>query len=173
MEERDDLTYKQPNQILANLGDGRFQEILDSGVDVIGASRGLAVGDLDGDGDPDLVITNSNDRAEVYENVSERADSAAGEPGPGWVGVDLGETPGGYLALGSRVELFAGGRRQSRDQLSTDSYLSQSGQTLRFGLGAEREVERITVRWSDGRRMRIERPPAGKRLRVWPPSAPR
>jgi len=49
--------------------------------------------------------------------------------------------------------------------------LSQSGQTLRFGLGAEPDVERIAIRWADGRRTRIEAPPAGRRLRVWPPTA--
>ncbi|MCI0583093.1 MAG: VCBS repeat-containing protein, partial [Chloroflexi bacterium] len=57
--------YAQPNQLLENHG-GRFTERDDSGLDVVRVSRGLATGDLDGAGDPDLAIVNSNDLAEVY-----------------------------------------------------------------------------------------------------------
>ncbi len=159
MEERDDLTYKQPNQILENLGGGRFREAA-SGLDVVAASRGLAAGDLDGDGDLDLVITNSNDVAEVFENVSE----GVGES----IAVDLGASPGSSLAIGSRIELLSGDRRQSREVLSADSYLSQSGQTARFGLGSIDAPHRLQVRWSDGRRIRIERVDPGRRYRIWP-----
>ncbi len=161
MEERADLTYRQRNQILENLGGARFREVEDSGVDVIAASRGLATGDLDGDGDLDLVITNSNDVAEVYENVS----TGVGE----WLAVDLGESAGGALAIGSRIELVTAARRQSRDVVSADSYLSQSSQTVRFGLEEPSSPHRLQVRWSDGRRMAIAGVKPGRRYRLWEP----
>ncbi len=157
MEERKDLTYKQPNQILENVGGGRFRELSGGGLDVIAASRGLAQGDLDGDGDVDLVITNSNDRAEVYENVSQRA---------AWLAVDLGGAPGSALAIGSRIELLADGRRQSREVASVDSYLSQSSRTAIFGLTGTEGERVLRVRFADGSRRRFEDVPIGKRLRL-------
>ncbi len=159
MEERADLTYRQPNQILENLGGGRFRELTDSGLDVIAASRGMASADLDADGDVDLVITNSNDVAEVYENVS--------TPGGGWLAVDLGPAPGSALAIGSRLELLSGGTRQSRDVMPVDSYLSQSCQTARFGVIAIDSGLELRVRWSDARRTRYTDLPAGRRVRLW------
>ena len=161
MEERADLTYKQRNQLLVNDGGGRFTEVVESGLDVIAASRGLAVGDLDGDGDEDLVITNSNDSAEVYENVSSRR-------GRG-LAIDLGESPGLAVANGARLDLASGERRQRRDLSPVDSYLSQSGSTVRFGLGAAARADELQVRWADGRRSRLLDLPAGRRVRVWPP----
>ena len=158
MEEREDMTYRQPNQLFENLGRGRFAEVKDSGIDVVLASRGLARGDLDGDGDADLAITNSNDRVEVYENV--------GATGAGWLAVDLGETPGGAAALGARVDVSAGGKRQRRDLLPVDSYLSQSESLVRFGLGESERVESLDVRWVDGARSRFLDLPGSRRVRV-------
>ena len=98
-------TYKQRSQLFENQGDGRFREVESSGLDVIRSARGLAIGDLDGDGDLDVVINNNNDLAAVYENV--------GAPG-GWLQVDLASGTGQPL----RDRRQAGGRdrRQKADQ---------------------------------------------------------
>jgi len=105
------------------------------------------------------VITNSNDVAEVYENVS--------TSGGGWLAVDLGPAPGSALAIGSRLELLSGGKRQSRDVMPVDSYLSQSCQTARFGLGGVDSGLELRVRWSDARRTRHTDLPPGRRVRLW------
>lgn len=161
MEEREDLTYRQPNQVMENLGGGKFKEVEGSGLGTPAVSRGLATADLDRDGDIDLLITNSNDVAEVYENRT-------GDAG-NWLAVELGETSGGAAAYGSRLVLTTPGRRQSRDVFSSDSYLSRSEPIPRFGLGSHDGPSDLAIRWADGRRSRFLELPVGRRYRVIPP----
>jgi len=158
---RTGTTYKQPNQVLRNLGNGRFAVVAAAGLDAVRASRGLAVGDLSGDGTLDLAITNSNDEVEVYENRS------AGRGG--YLRVDLAAPPPNRGAIGSRVELAAGGRRQVREARAGSSYLSQGESTLHFGLGGAGRAERLLVRWPDGRRSELRDVPADCRVRVHAP----
>ena len=66
-------TYRQPNQLFENLGNGRFRVRQDVGLDQVRTSRGSAVADLDLDGDLDVVVVNSNQPSEVYENRDGRA----------------------------------------------------------------------------------------------------
>jgi hypothetical protein len=153
--------YAQPNQVFENGGGGRFREAGDAGLSVVLPSRGLAAADLDGDGDLDLAIVNSNERAEVYENVT-------GEAPPGhrrrFLALDLAGTASNRAGVGARVELHAGGRGQVREVKTASSYLSQNELTLRFGLGEAEGAERVTVRWPSGKVQRFAGLPAGRRV---------
>ena len=71
-------TYAQRNLVFENLGTGKFREDKATGMDGVRVHRGLAVGDLDGDGDLDVALNNLNEPCEVYENVSGRRPLAAG-----------------------------------------------------------------------------------------------
>src|SRR4029077_295061 len=62
--------YRQRNQVFENLGDGKFREDKETGMNGLHAHRGLAAGDLDGDGDLDVVVVSSKEACEVYENVT-------------------------------------------------------------------------------------------------------
>ena len=150
-------TYKQRNQVFENLGKGVFREVMDSGVDVVRSSRGLGVGDLDGDGDVDFAVSNSNDLNEVYENVG-----ASG----GFLQVDLVAAKGNRMGIGARIELEAGGRKQEREVRTGSSYLSQNSVTAHFGLGAAGRADRLTVRWPDGKVQVFEGLPAKRRMTV-------
>jgi hypothetical protein len=135
-------SYRQRNQLFENLGDGRFREETASGMDVVRASRGLACGDLDGDGDLDVAIVNSNEPAEVYENVT-------GAPG-GWLLVDLAGPAGpagkNRFGIGARLEVEAGGKKQIREVRTGSSYLSQNALAAHFGVGKSERIDRLTVR---------------------------
>ena len=135
-------TYKQKNQFFDNLGDGRFAEVEDSGFEAVRSSRGLATGDLDGDGDLDLAVSNSNDVSEVYENRSPTPRAA--------LEIDLRRATGDRFAIGARVEVAAGELRPSRQARTASSYLSQSDLTLHFGVGKATRIDEIVVHWPGG-----------------------
>jgi enediyne biosynthesis protein E4 len=149
--------YAQRNQVMENLGDGTFRERLDAGVDVVRVSRGLATGDLDGDGDLDVVIVNSNQQAEVYENLGAAADA--------FLLVDLRASGKNTSGIGARLDLSAAGRSQAREVRTASSYLSQGAITVHFGLGAAARAE-LAVRWPGGGVRRYRELGAGRRLLV-------
>ncbi len=150
-------TYRQANQVLENEGDGRFREEKEAGLTVIRSSRGLAVGDLDGDGDGDLVITNSDEPAEVYDNIS--------SPTGRWLAVALAAPSGNRFGIGAALELDLGAKKQFGEVRTSSSYLSQNELAVRFGLGAAARVD-LEVRWPDGRRQRLLGLPQNARVQI-------
>ena len=151
-------SFRQPNQAFENTGGGRFREVTEAGFTIARSSRGMAGGDLDGDGDVDLVVSNSNEAAEAYENVT---------PGTGgWLQVSLLDPGSGNRnGIGARVTVEAGGRSQWREVRTGSSYQSQNALPVHFGLG-EAKTAKVTVRWPDGTRQTIDAVPAGRSIRV-------
>jgi hypothetical protein len=107
--------------------------------------RGLAVGDLDGDGRRDLVINNLDAEPVVLRNTA----AASGH----WLGLRLigdvaKKTP--KDAIGSSAYLTTGDVRQRQDVLSGAIYCSQNDLTLHFGLGAATKVDKLEIKWANG-----------------------
>ncbi len=119
--------------------------------------RSAAFGDLDGDGDVDVVAAELNGRVRVLEN-----DGAAGH----FLLVELAqEGVGDARGLGSRVILRQGDVVQTRWVLSGGSFQAASSRQAHFGLASDREVE-LEVFWPDGTRRAIEAVPVDRRFVV-------
>ncbi|MFQ5527687.1 MAG: CRTAC1 family protein [Thermoanaerobaculia bacterium] len=155
--------FRQPNHAYENIGHGRFRLEAEAGLSVVRSSRGLATGDLDGDGDLDFAINNSNDRCEVYENLT--ADLGR-QPDAAWLEIDL-EGDRQTAAVGAHVYARAGAVTARRVAHAGDSYLSQSSSTLHFGLGEATAIDLLEVRWPLGRLQRFAAVPARHRIRLY------
>ncbi|RMH21146.1 MAG: CRTAC1 family protein [Acidobacteria bacterium] len=149
--------HKQPNHVFENLGNGRFRKLPDDTLSEVRASRGLALADLDLDGDLDLVFVNSNDHAEVYENLT---------AGGHWLQVVPRARHGDRFAVGTRTVLETGDRRQLRELRTATSFLSQDELVLAFGLGPRTRADALRLRWPRGGVTLYRHLPADRRLVV-------
>ncbi len=151
-------TYREKTLLYRNLGNGRFADITAEAGPAFQQSRparGLAVGDLDGDGHPEVVIVNMNEAPSLLRNDGPHQNALL---------VSLVGTKSNRSAIGGRVVLEAGGRRQMDEVSSGGSYYSQSDMTLHFGLGQASVVDRLEVRWPSGAVQQWKRVPANRKL---------
>ena len=135
--------YKEKNLLLRNLGNGRFENVSATAGPALAleeVSRGAAFGDLDNDGDIDIVVTNNNGPVRLLENVS---------PPRHWVAFQLE----GPVVDGAMVTLYREDLRPLvRRAHSDSSYCSASDMRVYFGLGDKPVMESVEVRWPSGRR---------------------
>ena len=139
-------TWKQPNQLFHNEGGGRFQEVTAQagpGFQELHSARGAAFGDLDNDGDIDIVVNNIDEPPSLLRNDGGNASR--------WIGFRLAGAPRNRGAVGARVTFLAGALRQVKEIQAGSSHNSSNDPRLLFGLGAATAVDRIEVRWPRGR----------------------
>jgi enediyne biosynthesis protein E4 len=136
--------YMQKTLIYRNSGNGIFADITASagpGFAPVRPARGLATGDLDGDGRPEIVIVNMNQPPAVLKNLGAHQNAVA---------VKLAGTRSNRSAIGARCIIEAGGRRQMQEVMSGGSYYSQNSMTLYFGLARSETLDRLEIHWPSG-----------------------
>ena len=106
-------------------------------------SRGLALADIDNDGDLDILITNLNDSPTLIRNDTPLLNK-------NWLKVKLIGTKSNRDGIGSRVVASFKNGSQTREIKSGQSYLSQSELIAHFGLGANEIIPELNVYWPSG-----------------------
>ncbi len=137
-------TYHQPTVLYRNSGNGTFKDITEfagPALEVSRPARGMASGDLDGDGHPEVVIVSLNQRPTLLKNTNLHSNA---------ISVALQGTESNRNAIGARVQVLAGGRRTVRAVVGGGSYYSHSEFPLHFGIGPATEAETLEITWPSG-----------------------
>ena len=151
------VTYAQPPHLFRNLGQSRFRDVAKEVGPELGrpvVARGAAHGDIDSDGDLDLLVTTNGDRAYLYRNDLQTPAS--------WVGFRLRGTASNRDGIGARIRLTAGGKTQTSMVKSSTGYLSQSQLPVVFGLGKLSAVEKVEILWPSGTTQTVSSPAPGR-----------
>jgi hypothetical protein len=138
------IKFRQPRLLYWNIGRKRFKEIsADSGpaFQELHSSRGSAAGDLDNDGALEIVVANMGASPSLLKNYG---------PKKNWLIVGLTGVHSNRDAVGARVYVYAGGRRQSGEVHTGTSFVSQNDSRQHFGMGPANTYERIEVLWPGG-----------------------
>jgi hypothetical protein len=158
------ITYRQPLLLARNLHT-RFADVSSTAgtaFSVPRASRGLAVGDFDGDGRVDAVVNTLNGAAVLLRNVTKETGH--------WIGIRLTGTRSNRDGIGAAVDVTAAdGVMRTATVNTTGSYLSANDRTAHFGLGASRAAS-VRVRWPSGVVQVIDSPPTDQVLTITEPS---
>jgi enediyne biosynthesis protein E4 len=143
--------FKMPREVFRNLADGSFEEVSErSGAAALEhhSSRGCAFGDFDNDGSVEVLIVNMGEPPSLLKNTVANTNH--------WLSVKLVGTKSNRSAIGARVTLEAGGRKQIREVMSGGSYISQSDLRQHFGLGTAQRVEALEIRWPNGQSEQVK-----------------
>ena len=148
----------QVNQLFRNLGAGKFEEVTDSAGSAFTksrVSRGATFGDIDNDGDTDVVINNNAGKVDFLINQTGNSNS--------WLGLKLTDAQSGRDLLGARAQIVTAGRASLwRRARSDGSYASANDPRILFGLGGDDSDQSIRVDWPDGSREQWDGLQAGK-----------
>jgi hypothetical protein len=157
-------THRGPRVLFRNKDGSRFEDATASaaaGGLVPRSSRGAAFGDVDNDGDVDVLVMNMNEPPSLLRNDS--------NGGNNWIQVALQGRASNRSAIGATVIVTAGGTRQARVVLSQASYYSHDDLRLHFGLGTAALADEIEIRWPSGQVQRVKNVETRKVVKIVEP----
>jgi len=141
-------TYEQPAQLFWNAGNDVKHTFVEVKADTLGdlthpiVGRGCSTADIDGDGDLDVLLTQSPGKPMLLRN-----DQSLGNH---WLRLRLVGRGKNHDAIGARVEVFTAAGKQCQEVVPFKSYLSQAELPLTFGLGKETAAQKVVIHWPDG-----------------------
>lgn len=153
-------SYKVRNFCFKNNGDWTFEDVGGKWMTMPASwSCGAAWADLDADGDLDLVVNNLEQPAFVYENTSK------GQSGNNYLQIKLqGNAPNTFgVGASARIE-YSNGQTQYAENIPSRGIFSSVEHLLHFGLGSTATVDKLTMRWPDGKTQTLTSVPANQRL---------
>jgi hypothetical protein len=139
------ISYEQPALLYRNRGNARFEDVSSasgSGISTARVSRGCAIGDLDNDGNLEIVLNNLDATPSLLRNQNGSRNQS--------LIVKCVGTRSNRSGIGARVQLTAGGRSRIDEVMSGSSYYSHNDLRLHFGLGTLEQADRIDVLWPFG-----------------------
>jgi enediyne biosynthesis protein E4 len=146
-----------PNRVFKNNGDLRFTDTGKTwGLDQPGFSNSIAYGDLDNDGDLDVVINNENQLASVYKN------NAREQNKNNYIGVLLKGKPGNSYAIASKIKLYKEGKIYSREVVPSRGFQSSVDYKQVIGLGKLAGIDSMIIVWPDRTYSKYEYPELNK-----------
>jgi hypothetical protein len=154
------LSYRQPRLLYRNLGNGRFRDVSGEAGPAVAAEnlgRGCAFGDFDNDGDVDILINNLDGPPTLLRNDGGNRNNS--------LVIKCVGTKSNRSAIGTRVQVTAGGHTQMDEVTSGSSYYSQNDFRLHFGLGDRTRADTIELRWPSGVKETLQNVP-GNHLHV-------
>jgi hypothetical protein len=156
----------QEHTLFRGIGNGKFADVSREAGPVLSVrttARGACFADYDNDGKVDAFVVNLGAKGTLLHNVS----TDTGH----WIAIKLKGTKSNRDGIGTRIEVFAGGKRHTAERVAGSGYLSQDDDRLHFGLGAATTVDKLIVHWPSGREQTLEKLSVDRVLTVEEPKS--